>query len=258
MMATPQPDKPLASLLESVYDRLSASMAGGKRIHPNDLVPWADDLGEGLVPEQFVPDLDFAEWFDPTVFAGAQASDMSQIDLSAMAPATGPGRDGDGLDFFRAGEAPNNYTNRHNPLYVARRQFSVAIAPQIEEMFGVDAGGSAGYMRPPKSSDADPGGRSPNSDHYSGGALDFTGDPEKLTALRHWLIEQPWVSFVRWESESHYDHLHVSFNIGWVAQNYFADKKIPAVKAPSKPRVPEPPVATTPTAGGPGGVNVPV
>lgn len=259
MMTGPKPDRPLAGVLESVFDRLSHALAGGQRVHPNMLVPWADDPLEGAVPDEFRPDADFSNWFDPTVFAGAQPSDMAGVDLSSITPATGPGRDGKGLDFFRGGEAPNNYTNRHNPLYAARRQFSVAIASQLEEMFGVDAGGSAGYMRPPRESDTDPGGRSSNSDHYSGGALDLTGDPEKLTELRHWLVQQPWVSFVRWQSESHDDHLHVSIDLGWIAQNYFADKQIPALSAPPpQPKSSTPPPTVTSAPGGAGGLNVPV
>lgn len=255
-------ERPLARLLEGVYDRLSRELAGGQRTDPNDLVPWAADLGEGVVPEQFVPEVDYTDWFDPTVWAGAtpEALDAGRIDLSAIPAATGPGRDGDGMDWFRSGEAPNNYANRHNPLYVARRQFAVAIAHQIEDLFDVSTGGSAGYMRPPQASDAEPGGRSPNSDHYSGGALDITGDPEKLTALRNWLIEQPWVSFVRWQSESHYDHLHVSIDLGWIAQNFFANREVPALRAPGTRPTPPPPSVTrsAPTVGDAGGGRVAV
>ena len=253
----PADERPLARLLESVYDRLSQELAGGQRSHPDDLVPWASDPMEGSTPDDFIPEVDFSSWFDPTVWAGANPEEMGQIDLSSIPAASGPGKPGKGLDWFRTGEAPNNYTNRHNPLYVARREFAVAIAPELQRMFGVSVGG-AGYMRPPHPDDAKPGGRSHNSDHYSGGALDITGDPAKLDQLRDWLIEQPWVSFVRWRSESHHDHLHVSIDIGWIAQNYFQGRQVPQMAPPRPQPAGQKPPSSNVLGRDPGGTNVPV
>lgn len=205
--------QPLDHLLDAVFDRVSAKLAGGQRKHPNDLLPESDEPMEGIIPDDYRPDLTMADWFDPLMFIQGDP-DLSQVSSG------GPGKEGDGMDWFRSGEAPNNYANRHNPLYESRRQFAIGVAPKIEELFGVSAQGSAGYMRQPHPSHKAPGGPSANSDHYSGGAIDFFGSPENLTALRNWLIEQPFTSFVRWQSESHYDHLHVSFDLGWVAENY--------------------------------------
>lgn len=219
----------LDGILTGIFDRLSRQVAGGSRMDPRDLLPGAQDPLEGIVPDEFVPEVQGVDWFDPTVWARATPEDISMVDLSKIQPATGAGREGKGLDWFRGGEAKNNYANRHNPLYQARREFAVAITPQIEEMFGVSAQGSAGYMRQPSSGDAAPGGRSGNSDHYSGGALDLFGTKEEMVALRNWAVEQPWVSFVRCQSESHYDHVHLSIDVGWIAQNYFQGREVPSV-----------------------------
>lgn len=216
-------------ILTQIFDRLSRQVAGGLRSDPRDLLPEALDPLEGTIPEEFLPDVASFDWFDPTVWARADPNDVSEVDLGKITPSTGQGRKGKGMDWFRGGEAPNNLSNRHNPLYQSRREFAVQLAPRIEELFGVSAEGSAGYLRPYNASHAAPGGPSGNSDHYSGGAIDFFGDPEKLTDLRNWLVAQPFTSFVRWQSESHFDHVHVSFDLGWVAQNYFEGRSLPSL-----------------------------
>lgn len=232
---------PLGALLfrgpmQALADQLArmADPNSEGRIRAEDLLPGAQDPLEGLIPDAFRPEItETFDWFSPTEWAGTTPGSEPPMDLSII-PAPGKGGvDGKGLDFFRGGEAPSNFTNRHNPLYQSRRRFAIGIADRIEDLFGVSAGGSAGYMRPPHPSDAAPGGRSANSDHYSGGAIDFTGDPAKLTALRNWLVDQPWVSFVRWQSESHTDHLHASIDIGWVAQNYFSGETLPRIAGPA-------------------------
>lgn len=230
MMTQPDSGSPLRSLFDSVLDKLSDQVAGpGGRRAPGDLLPGTDDPLEGTVPEEYLPDVATFEWFDPTVWAQTTPENVSDIDLSAVAPATGPGKAGRGLDWFRAGEAPNNFVNRNNPLYQARREFAVAIDTRIAEQFGVTSQGSAGHYRAPHPSHAAPGGPSANSDHYSGGAVDYFGSKEELNTLREWLITQPFVSFVRWQSESHFDHLHVSYDLGWVAQNFYQGREVPQV-----------------------------
>jgi hypothetical protein len=216
-------------LLTAVLERKANRDAGGQRVNVNDLLPGADDPFEGSVDPDFMPEGNY-DWFDPTV-----NPDDPTTDFSGMSAASGPGKPGKGMDWFRGGEAPNNYQNRNNPLYQARRDFSVAIAPQLEDQFGVSAHGSAGHLRAPQKGDAAPGGRSANSDHYSGGATDFFGTVEELDALHDFLITQPYVSFIRWRSESHGGpegtdpsaHLHVSYDLGWIAQNYYKGKTIP-------------------------------
>jgi hypothetical protein len=232
---TTRPD--LDSTLTSIFDDLSRKMAGGLRTDPRDLLPEADNPLEGVIPDEFLPEVSQFDWFDPTVWAKASTEDMSMVDLSNLQPATGAGKGGKGRDWFRADQAPNNYTNRNNPLYQARREFSVALAPKLEEMFGVTSEGSAGYIRPPSKGDAAPGGRAVNSDHQSGGAVDFFGEVAELDALRDFLVTQPYVSFVRWRSESHGGasgtesgaHVHVSFDLGWIAQNYFEGRAVPQI-----------------------------
>ena len=250
--------RPLGSLLTSVFDQLSNQIAGGSRVDHRSLLPGADDPFEGVIPDEFLPGVETFDWFDPTVWAAARPDDITRVDLNAIPVPTGVGASGTGLDWFRSSEAPNNFTNRNNPLYVSRKDFVVALAPQLEEMFGVSAGG-AGYYRPPAAADAAEGGRSPNSDHYSAGALDFYGTPEELTSLRNWLVEQPFVAFVRYQSESHETHLHLSIDVGWVAHNYFQDSQLPKVtppaltlqgEPPQQPREPELP-PPLPTDGGP-------
>lgn len=240
-----QPSTPLGGVLTQIFDRLSRQVAGGNRTDPRDLLPGAQDPLEGLVPDEFLPDVTMIDWFDPTIWARAAPGEMSLIDLSNITPATGPGKDGKGLDWFRGGEAPNNYANRHNPLYQARRDFAEKITPEIEKLFGVSAQGSAGHMRQPQASHKAPGGPSSNSDHYSGGALDLFGSKEEMTALRNWAVEQPWVSFVRFQSESHFDHVHLSIDLGWIAQNFFEGRNVPPVRSSSPVSAPTSPQRRT-------------
>lgn len=239
--------RPLDPMLTAVFDTLSRRLAGGFRTHPEDMLGGADDPNEGIVPDEYRPDISSFEWMDPTVWAASDPNQITAEDIAAMGIApTGPGTAGSGRDFFRSGEAPSNYTNRHNPLYEARRDFAQAINGQIEELFGVNGGG-VGYLREPKASDAAPGGRSANSDHYSGGANDYYGTVEQLDALAAWAQTQPFVSFIRWRSESHGGpsgteqgaHLHMSFDLGWVAQNYFTERQAPTLPPMAKPSSPE-------------------
>ncbi len=228
-------DRPLGDFLTGIFDVLSNQLTpSGQREDIEMLMPGADDPAEGLIPDEFLPFVSTFDWFDPTVWAGAAPGDVSRIDLTAIPQATGPGAQGTGLDWFRAGEAPNNFTNRNNPLYISRKDFIVALAPQLEELFGVSSGG-VDYYRPPSASDAAPGGKSANSDHYSAGALDIYGTPEELTALRNWLVLQPFTAFVRYQSESHTKHLHLSIDIGWVANNYFSGTQLPPLTAAPPP-----------------------
>lgn len=223
-----RPARPLDGLLTAIFDRLSNQIAGG-RVHPEDLRPEVTLPDEGFVPEEILPDLEMQDWFDPVEWAKADP-DTPEFNVPTAKAATGSGRDGTGGDWFRTSEAPNNFANRHNPLYKARADFAAQVAGRVEDMFGVEASG-VNYLRPPKSSDAAAGGRSSNSDHYSAGAIDFFGTPEELDRLRAWAVNQPFSSFVRWRSESHFDHLHLSFDLGWVAENYFKGRQVPDLTA---------------------------
>jgi hypothetical protein len=227
------PGSQIDQVLTGVFESLSNRIAGGQRSDARDLLPEVLDPMEGTVPEEFLADVTEVQYFDPN---NATPADIAAFDINSVKPATGAGKEGKGLDWFRGGEAPNNYSNRDNPLYEARREFAMAIAPQIEKLFGVSAQGSAGHKRQPQASHKKPGGPSANSDHYSGGALDLFGTKEEMVALRNWAIEQPWVSFVRCQSESHYDHVHLSVDLGWVKENFFKNQdmsQVYAVGAPS-------------------------
>ncbi len=230
-------DRPLGDFLTGIFRVLSDGMTpSGQAEDIEMLMPGADDPLEGLIPDEFLPFVSSFDWFDPTVWAGAASGDVASIDLSAITQRTGPGADGSGLDWSGVGQAPNNFTNRNNPLYISRKDFIVALAPQLEAMFGVSSG-AVGYYRPPSSSDAAPGGKAVNSDHQSAGALDIYGTPEELTALRNWLVLQPFTAFVRYQSESHSKHLHLSIDIAWVANNYFSGTQLPPLTVPPSPSV---------------------
>jgi hypothetical protein len=239
----PGEENPIRNQLTQLYDVLSHKIAGGQRSDHRDLLPGADDPLEGLIPEEFRDQLTELDWYTPTDWAGLGAEDALRADLTQIPEPGGKVVDGKGSDFFRTGEAPDNFTNRHNPLYKARSEFASQVAPKLNELFGVT--GNAGHYRQPKASDKAPGGPSANSDHYSAGAVDFFGTTEQLDALRDYLVDQPWVSFVRWRSESHGGesgteegaHVHASFDLGWIARNYFAGRTSPSLPktAPSRP-----------------------
>lgn len=216
------------SLLTAIYDQLSHRFAGGRRpdlnlVNPVTGEPIEVDT-EGLLPEDIEAMLPTAEqWFDPVMFRDPERFDLSAIPKTASG---GAGREGEGLDWFRSGQAPSNYANRNHPLYQARAEFiSKHVAPTIADLFpGMKVTGQ-GYYRPPGGG----GGQAKNSDHQSAGALDVFGTPEEMAALRNWAVNQPWVSFVRCNSPYHYDHVHISVDLGWVAENYYGGKTPPPV-----------------------------
>lgn len=216
----PQDPDGLGGVLSALYERLSDQIAGGKRT-ASPMLALDDPDAEGFLPDEYRQQVPAMDWFDPAMFAQMDPANPTTWDFSSLPSAGGPGQAGKGMDWFRSGEAPNNFQNRSNPLYQSRRDFAVGIAGELRQMFDVTDQGSAGYMRDPHPSHAAPGGPSGNSDHYSGGAIDFFGSKSELTRLRNWLVEQPFVSFVRWQTESHFDHVHVSFDLNWVAQNFY-------------------------------------
>jgi hypothetical protein len=242
---TRPPENPLRQQLTQLYDVLSNKIAGGQRTDHRDLLPGVDDPAEGLIPEEFADQLTELDWYTPTDWAGLGAEDALRADLTQIPEPGGKAVDGKGRDFFRSGEAPDNFTNRNNPLYVARKEFVDQVTPRLNDLFGVS--GQAGHYRKPQASHKDPGGPSANSDHYSAGAVDFFGSESELDALRDYLVDQPWVSFVRWQSESHWDHVHASFDLGWIARNYFSGRTTPTMpaKTPSVPaKAPSVPAST--------------
>lgn len=223
------PNPQLASLLAAQFERLSNQIAGGQRVHPDALLPV--DPNEGLFLDEYLPHLPpNAELealsqliTDPTV---AEEGLGQGFDPSQLGGYVSEGRDGNGYDWYRSGQAPNNYSNRNHPLYQARAEFvSNVVAPTIQRLFpGMNVTGQ-NYYRPPGGG----GGQAQNSDHQSAGALDIFSQykvgtaeqKEELRALRDWAAQQPWVSFVRCLSPHHWDHVHLSVDINWVRDNAY-------------------------------------
>lgn len=239
----------------SMLDQISKRIAGGERqeapavesyYQAAEMIAGEDPFGEDPLEGMFTdvphdPADPAAPTNEPTYLPGARPAQ---------------GRTGPGYDWFRGGEAPANFENRNHPVYALRRQFASTVNSQIMSQFDV-TGAGVGYMRPPKASDANAGGRSGNSDHYSGGAIDFYGSEAELDRLAIWLREQPWTSFVRWRSESHHDHLHLSIALDWVAQQAGAASPVSTVRsaapnptvAPVRTVAPRRPVAHRPGGG---------
>jgi hypothetical protein len=136
-------------------------------------------------------------------------------------------------------EAVSNYANRNDPQYVRRRDVGVpAFAQSFQAAFGKTGTGREyiggvtsslrGALRNPSQTGA---GRSSNSDHLSGGALDLYGDTvAELEAIARWARAQPGVSFVVYEGQPQHEtgaaggassgvgnrgHVHVSLQVGY-------------------------------------------
>lgn len=114
----------------------------------------------------------------------------------------------------RGSEAPNNRANAADAragagVYGRRAAYAKQVGAQLEQMFGVRVTGQWRDL-----SAKVEGGRSANSDHYSGGALDLSGSKAQMKAVAEYLQTLPTVSFVKWwgnEPKYHSDHVHVSF-----------------------------------------------
>lgn len=112
----------------------------------------------------------------------------------------------------KGSQAPNNFANKDTPPYLQRKAYTSGMQQQILSLFDVYSNGMADQMRyvvDPSNPDQDP-----NSDHLSGGALDIwpvDGNYDELDRLDAWLNTLPNVSFTRWRTGGHHDHLHVSF-----------------------------------------------
>ena len=115
-------------------------------------------------------------------------------------------------------QAPNNALNKNEPAYAYRRDVTAPyFADLIKSTFpsmGVEIGG-LGYNRPPGDVG---GGKSANSDHQSGGAIDVYASTEQgRKAIANWARNQPGVSLVIYEGNSAHEghHVHISFQIGY-------------------------------------------
>jgi hypothetical protein len=125
-----------------------------------------------------------------------------------------------------SGQAPNNAALKNTPVYRYRREVTAPhYADLITSLFpGTEIGG-LGYIRP--ASDVG-GGKSSNSDHQSGGAIDVyfkNVSPEesdqKLRQVANWARSYPEIfSLVVYEGNSSHQkigsdsgHVHLSFNL---------------------------------------------
>lgn len=147
------------------------------------------------------------------VFEGAMDA-WEQSGVGGSYGQAGDGRlvdKGDRVTWTRGvGEAPNNIANRNHPAYQERAQFMSEMHDYILQNFNVS---SAGQYRDTSVSGG--GQRSSNSDHYSGGAVDFSGSQAELERLFGWLQTQPWVSFANlYTSGGAAGTLHVSGILG--------------------------------------------
>lgn len=115
--------------------------------------------------------------------------------------------------------APNNYANRNHPAYVHRREVTVPnFVNEFMAKFHPGASrkkyvGGYQYIRPP--SDVG-GGKAPNSDHQSGGAVDLYADTEEeRLAIERWADQHPCVSYVVYSGNKHHQghHVHVSLKL---------------------------------------------
>jgi hypothetical protein len=110
----------------------------------------------------------------------------------------------------RGGEAPNNRSfaaaaRRGEGPYGARAQRVTQLSQQLLAQYPTLR--SAGQWRP---LDAEvTGDRSANSDHYSGGALDFTGPRADMERMLADLKKRPDVSFAKIHGSP--PHVHASF-----------------------------------------------
>lgn len=106
------------------------------------------------------------------------------------------------------GEAPNNRAHAGDTEgpYRERAEFVSAFAKNVLSEFNVQSLGQWRDLDAEVTAD-----RSANSDHYSGGALDFTGTRQEMERLKSWLEKNPRVSFVRIHGTP--PHVHVSFKL---------------------------------------------
>lgn len=98
--------------------------------------------------------------------------------------------------------------------FYARQQFASQIGAQLKEMFGLSR---VGQWRGTNVACGGNTGRSCNSDHYTGGALDLHGTKASMRAAAEYLRNQPYVGYVLFETSDghHDDHVHVSFRIDY-------------------------------------------
>lgn len=130
---------------------------------------------------------------------------------SGAAPLPNGGQFRDGIQ-RRGTQAPNNRGNAHaarrgEGWYGARARFVAAYAPLVMQAYGLQGLGQWRDLDAPLNKD-----RSPNSDHYSGGAHDFIGPMANMQKAAAELSKLPMVSFVRIHGNP--PHLHVSFRLG--------------------------------------------
>lgn len=122
-------------------------------------------------------------------------------------------------DYYNGGQAPDNLAHHDEARqgigpYGQRAQFATSMVPVINSKFNVRTSAENDQWRyavDPQNKD-----QARNSDHLSGGALDLwvvDGDYDSMNKARDWLSTLPQVSFIRWQSDGHQTHLHVSFHL---------------------------------------------
>lgn len=100
--------------------------------------------------------------------------------------------------------------NPSSGAFYARQKWVTAMIPQWSKMFGIKR---IGQWR--STSAQVTAGRSANSDHYTGGALDFHGTPAQMAEVARYFKNHPAVAYVMYGDAHHKDHVHVSFKINY-------------------------------------------
>ena len=121
-------------------------------------------------------------------------------------------------------EAVANYANRNDPAYVRRRNVGVpTIANAFNDRFGYsgreNVGGVTSSLRGAlRNPNMTGNGRSSNSDHLSGGAVDLYADTEAdRKAIERWANSRPDVSYVIYSGNKAHEghHVHVSLLLNY-------------------------------------------
>lgn len=128
---------------------------------------------------------------------------------NSLSASGGGGGSVGGAVYKRGKEAPDNRGNaaaarRGEGAYGARARRVAAEVNRIQSQYDVNFLGQWRALDATVSA-----GRSANSDHYSGGALDFSGSQAEMQRLANDLKSRPDVSFVKIHGSP--PHVHVSF-----------------------------------------------
>lgn len=244
---TEQEPSILPGLLRATFQQISNSLAGADAAF---LPPMGagDVEAQGLVPSVDPDTLDLTdtEEFTPDMPQNLPENQFSvdtiqgePFDFASLPQAQGGKflQKGGKLIFTTGvGEAPNNKSNRNNPVYERRAEFVSEALNFVTSNFDAASAGQYRDMNAEVTAN-----RSHNSDHYSGGAFDVrTGSREEAQRVLAWASQQPWVSFAQiYEGGT---LVHISANVaafGGGNSTSIAPPPTPSAPPPSRPSAQE-------------------